>query len=412
MGTLTKQRFKPFVIAIVATGILAPWNATAIDVANFSSFSFGNKFSTNYVEGLLVKSLLEITQGKLQQAQETADMLVSAAPNFKLAHLVRGDLLKARAQQLQTLGDTEAPSPEAVENLRDEARKRIERYLSHEPSANIPEPLWQLNGTQHHVIVVDTEKSRLYVYRNEKGKPQYVADYYVTIGKNGGEKHAEGDKRTPLGVYFAGTRLSRKLPDFYGEAAYPLNYPNEWDSYQGKNGHGIWLHGTPHDTYSRPPRASDGCVVMSNQDLLALAPILQQGNTPVIISSNLKWLEEYSDIAEKAELKDAIETWRQDWQEQDTERYLEHYSEDFFDKDGDNLDTWSQAKRRIQAGKPNVEIRLSNMSMYRYPDSRFEMAVVDFQQDFRSPQLQNKMSKRQYWIKENQQWKILYEGAA
>src|SRR3546814_8483534 len=53
-------------------------------------------------------------------------------------------------------------------------------------------------------------------------------------------------------------KLTRKLPDFYGDGAYPLNYPNEWDKHEGRKGYGIWLHGTPSTTYSRPPRASDG----------------------------------------------------------------------------------------------------------------------------------------------------------
>jgi hypothetical protein len=38
--------------------------------------------------------------------------------------------------------------------------------------------------------------------------------------------------------------------------------------------------------------------------------------------------------------------------------------------------------------------------------------VVDFTQDFNSPTLSNKMQKRQYWIQENNTWKIIYEGAA
>jgi hypothetical protein len=37
---------------------------------------------------------------------------------------------------------------------------------------------------------------------------------------------------------------------------------------------------------------------------------------------------------------------------------------------------------------------------------------VTFDQSFRSNLLDSKMRKRQYWIQENQQWKIIYEGAA
>lgn len=39
------------------------------------------------------------------------------------------------------------------------------------------------------------------------------------------------------------------------------------------------------------------------------------------------------------------------------------------------------------------------------------MAVVNFEQDFRSPGLQNKMCKPQYWVKKHNSWKIIDEGA-
>ena len=400
---------------LLATALL-PWNATAIDRADYTGLPGSNKFSANYTEGLLVKSLLEVTQGQLQQALDTIDQLLKTAPNFKLAYLVRGDLLMAHAQQLQTFGNTssnpqEKNSQAMIEDLREEARMRIEHYLSQQTPNSLPEPVWQLDSSLQHVIVVDTDKSRLYVYSNEGGKPRYIADYYVTLGKNGSEKQAEGDKRTPLGVYFASTKLSKKLPDLYGDAAYPLSYPNEWDSHQGKKGHGIWLHGTPSSTYSRPPRASDGCVVMTNPDLKSLAPILQNGKTPVIIANNLQWLAANQSSTQKEDLVKALETWRKDWEAQDTESYLAHYSEQFFSQSTD-FDHWSKEKRRIQANKSKVEIKLSNVSMFRYPNNQLQMAVVSFEQDYKSNNLDNRIRKRQYWVLENQHWKIMYEGPA
>ena len=71
------------------------------------------------------------------------------------------------------------------------------------------------------------------------------------------------------------TRRSRRSYSFYGTAAFPISYPNEWDRRQGRNGFGIWLHGTPSDTYSRPPRASDGCVVLTNQDIQTMNSALK-----------------------------------------------------------------------------------------------------------------------------------------
>ncbi len=66
----------------------------------------------------------------------------------------------------------------------------------------------------------------------------------------------------------------------------------------------------------------------------------------------------------------------------------------------------------VQAGKSKVEISLSGMSMFAYPDTDEKLVVVDFMQDFKSPNLSNKMQKRQYWIQENNVWEITYEGSA
>jgi murein L,D-transpeptidase YafK len=397
-----------FQIALVTCSLL-PWNATAINSGSFGSFFSGSKFNPNYIEELLVKSLIEITQGKLQQALDTTEELLSKAPNFKLAHLVRGDLLMARAQQINAFGNSASRSPEAVQDFQNEARLRLEHYMAQQKPRGLPEPLWQIDPSHRHIVVVDADKSRLYLYRNDNGKPVYVSDYYVTLGKNGIDKFVEGDKRTPIGVFFAGTKLTKELPDFYGGMAYPLNYPNEWDRHLGKKGYGIWLHGTPSDTYSRPPLASDGCLVMANPELRTLEPIFKSGRTLFVIANNLQWLEANQISAQKESLSKALETWRKDWESQNTEQYLAHYSKDFFSQSTD-YNGWVDHKRRVQASKPNVEIKLSNVSMLRYPNSKQEMAVVNFEQSFKSNHLDNRMRKRQYWVLENKNWKIMYEG--
>jgi murein L,D-transpeptidase YafK len=403
------KMIKPFLQILLMASIMVPWNVPALDRLDYTGSLSNSSFGPNYPESLVVKGLLQITRGQLQQALNTVDELISIAPNFKLAYLIRGDLLMAKSQQLEGFGNTPQNNPSSVEDFKAEARMRIERYLESQAPQGIPEPLWQIDPGQKYVIVVDAGKSRLYLYQNIGGKPTYVADYYVTIGRNGSEKSSEGDKRTPLGVYTASSKLNSKLPDFYGSAAYPLSYPNEWDRQQGKKGHGIWLHGTPSNTYSRPPRASDGCVVISNPDLKTLEPILQQGGTPFIIVPQLKWVSQAA--PEQPKLQKALDQWRQDWQAQDTDRYLSHYSERFFSQTSD-IQGWSREKRRIQSDKKPVSIVLSNISMIRYPNSQIPMAVVSFDQEFKSEFLDSRMRKRQYWIYEDQRWKILYEGAA
>ncbi|CAN4275331.1 YkuD_like domain containing protein [Methylophilaceae bacterium] len=402
--------------------VLMPWNATAVNHDSMTDLLMAQKFGRSIVESLLVKSLVEITKGNTKQAFTTVNELIRTAPNFKLAYLIRGDLLSAQSRQIEAIGNANINfskvSNETIEGLRDEARTRINYYLSDKKINQLPNLLIKPTPEQTHVIVVDTVKSRLYLYKNVDGNLQYMTDYYVTIGKNGVGKQVQGDKRTPVGVYFAGKKLTQPLADMYGEGAYPLNYPNELDSHQQKNGYGIWLHGTPTNTYSRPPRDSDGCVVLSNPDLKSLATALQSGKTPVIISDNIEWFDKNkSDFQseEQKTLTETIDDWRKDWVAQDADKYLSHYSQQFF-YNGGSFQKWANYKRAIQASKPKVAININDISMFSYPslkqNAQEDIVVVDFEQDFRSQHLQNKMRKRQYWINENNQWKIIYEGAA
>lgn len=359
-------------------------------------------------EGLLVEALLDIQNNRLDAALQRVETLLSLRPNFRLAHLIRGDLLMARARPISTLGDV---PDERVVDFREEARVRLKHYLEPVPRDRVPAPLLQLDPSQTHAVVVDTRRSRLYVFRNEGGDPRYVADYYVTVGKRGADKTREGDQRTPLGVYFVVDALApAKLTDFYGSGAFPINYPNEWDRRLGRNGSGIWLHGVPSDTYSRPPRASDGCVVLSNEDLEALRPYISVGRTPVIIGDGLTWVEPARLRAERDALSREIERWRRDWESLNTERYLAHYSTAFHNGEQDYT-AWAALKRQVNAGKTHIEVRLSNLSLFRYP-GQDDLVVVTFDQDYRSNNLQGTMRKRQYWRQEGGAWKIVYEGAA
>jgi murein L,D-transpeptidase YafK len=269
----------------------------------------------------------------------------------------------------------------------------------------------QLHSEQKHALVVDSRRSRLYVYANDGGKPKLIADYYVTLGKNGIDKTREGDQKTPVGVYHVTANLPRKkLTDFYGAGAFPINYPNEWDRRQGRNGHGIWLHGVPSNVYSRPPRASDGCIVLANPDLESLGQRLQIGLTPVIIATEIEWTDRAALESERADLAAALEQWRADWQSRDTERYLAHYSQRFGTK-GQDYAAWAAHKRKVNSAKAWIKVGLGRVTMLRYPNER-DVVVVTFDQDYRSNGLSNVMKKRQYWVKEGARWKILYEGAA
>jgi len=361
-------------------------------------------------ETRLVKSLQAINNSKLDVALDEVEVLLRDNPNFKLAQLVRGDLLMARAGELINFGSVADAPRDEIDGLRDEALVRLQRVLSQKDTTHAPRFLWQMEPKQKYAVVVDASRSTLFVYENNNGKPSYVTDFYITIGKLGTEKFAEGDLRTPIGVYFVNAELPKsKLADLYGNGAFPLNYPNEWDIKNQRGGSGIWLHGTPSNTFSRPPRASQGCVVLTNGDLEKLKPYLRVGVTPVIITNRIDWSSD-EDQSERLSLQDAIEQWRTDWSSLDTDAYLEHYAPDFSNGSMDYA-SWAKQKQLVNSGKSWIQVNLSNVSMFTYPDQP-NLVVVNFEQDYSSNNLSNRMKKRQYWIKQDNQWKIVYEGAA
>lgn len=362
-------------------------------------------------EAMLARVYAEIERNRLDAALESTERLIRTHPNFRLAHLIRGDLLLARGRGIKSFGDAVNAPADKLAELREEAIARLKGYSDKPPANYVPRYLLQMQPDQRYAVVVDTRKSRMYLYENAGDQPRFVADYYISHGREGADKKREGDGKTPTGVYHVTASLpKKKLTDFYGTGAFPINYPNEWDKRQGRDGHGIWLHGTPSDTFSRPPRASDGCVVLANADLDALSKNLQVGLTPVIISNSVEWLSLDDWHAERKALNQAIDDWRKDWESGDVERYLTHYSNRFLSGNQD-FGKWAAHKRQVANGKSWIKVAAANVSMFRDP-GKDEMVVVTFDQDYRSNNLNDRMKKRQYWVKEGGRWKIIYEGAA
>jgi murein L,D-transpeptidase YafK len=396
---MSKRIATCLVLAGVAFGIpstLSPANVARIDTS---------------ADALLATVFEEIVRGQLDAALQNIEGLIRVTPNFRLAHLIKGDLLLARARPIETLGAAPNAPDASIEGLRAEALARLRAYRERPPEDRVPRYLLKLRDDQKYALVVDTLRSRLYLYENDVGTPRFVADYYVSSGKNGPQKAREGDEKTPIGVYHITASLPRqKLSDFYGIGAFPINYPNEWDRIQGRNGHGIWLHGTPSNTYSRPPRSSNGCVVLSNSDLEEIARKLQVGVTPVIISEQVEWLSLGDWTRERNALGQELEQWRADWESLDTDRYLAHYSANFSAPNSD-LDRWSRHKRQVNVGKTWIKVKVSGLSMFEVP-GQAGLVSVSFDQEYRSSNLSNTVRKRQYWLREQQGWRIIYEGTA
>ena len=362
-------------------------------------------------EAILVQALQNIGASHIDAALTELRRLLAVNPGFRLAQMVYADLLMSKAAPISEFGAVPYASYQQINALRDEARARLRHYSAPPPADQIPSALVKLSDRQGYVVLVNMTTSRLYLYENRGGVPYLVHDFYATIGKNGTGKLAQGDQKTPVGVYFiTGMIAQDKLPDFYGSVAYPLDYPNAWDQRRGRTGYGIWLHGTPSNTFSRPPRDSDGCVILSNADLEGIKKFITPGETPVILADNIEWIPRKQWEQRQARLTTVVEEWRKDWESRNTEQYLHHYSPAYSGL-GMDYDAWVAYKRKVNSVKEFIKVGISGQSMFLYPGEK-SLLVVTFQQDYSSDRNHRRFVKRQYWQQEaDGRWRILYEGS-
>jgi murein L,D-transpeptidase YafK len=254
-------------------------------------------------------------------------------------------------------------------------------------------------------LLADASRARLFVFENVDGEPRLIRDFYVSVGRNGIDKRSEGDKRTPSGVYTITTEKPRaQLTSFYGAGAFPLDYPNEWDERQGNGGHGIWLHGVPPNTYSRPPKASDGCLVVANPDYTELSRYIQPHSTPIVIVERTEWLDRDAWLAARRDITDSLDAWKADWQRLDADRFLGHYSDSFLEQAGR---AWTDSKRRNITQKNWIRVELSDMSLFLYPSN--DLAVATFTQTYDSDKHRDVTTKRVYLKQDKGAWRINLE---
>ena len=365
----------------------------------------------SYEEQSVVSVIKLMEQGEVDNAIDDVRQLLEHKPKFRLAHLLYADLLSMKlGRATPGLDKFINGYSDQIKDLREEAQVRYMHQQHFPMSRQIPSSLLKVSDTHSRIIVVDIKTYRLYLFEHINGDIQIVKDHYVSTGKQGALKQVEGDQRTPLGVYYVTASIDdKKLPDFYGSGAFPINYPNAWDKRLKRTGYGIWLHGVPKDTYSRAPKASDGCIALTNEDLEALWPEIQIGNTPVIIVDGVQWSSEEQLSQERKVFQDKIEQWRLDWQSLEHESYIRHYSSAFYSS-GRDYDGWERHKKNVNASKSYIDVQLEDVSIYAYP-SEENLMLVTFRQSYRSSNYKNTSDKQQFWrLEEDGQWRILYEG--
>ncbi|MES2830979.1 MAG: L,D-transpeptidase family protein [Pseudomonadota bacterium] len=364
-------------------------------------------------EQLLIEVYKALGANQLRKAQERVDVLVAAYPTFRLGQLLRGDLLMMHTHHVDRFGYGSGVSQDALRNLREEAMVRLKSLRERPDPDLMPRAILQLRPDQRFALLVDARRSRLYVFQNVDGRPKLLTDYYISQGKLGVNKLREGDQKTPIGVYYITSQVAgARLPDFYGTGALPINYPNDWDRVNGRSGSGIWLHGVPSDSYSRPPLSSDGCVVLTNEDLNKLLNSIDIGKTPVVITEYAEFVSKEKWDGDKSVAERVLENWRTDIESANVTKISSHYSRRFRSERGEDRNAWMARHRDFTAAGVGAAYNLQDISAFGYPGSEKMMVITFTQQPLKSKArfpLQP-VRKRQYWVHEGAQWKIISES--
>ena len=347
------------------------------------------------VYGLIAKS-------EAVQALDEARRLANEYPEYGLAQIVYADLLAASASAAQGFASPQQRLPQAAgERLRElvaEARARVAAAGRRPPPGTVPVQFVRLDPSVRHAIAVDVGRSRVYVFENTPDGPVVKRDYYASVGKLGMSKQVEGDLRTPLGVYFVTGRVPRaRLDDRYGATALALNYPNQYDQFKGRTGSGIWLHGVEPALFTRAPLATDGCVALSNPDLLDMAQFIERQSTPVLIADQLEWVDASTAAQRNAVFTQTFEAWQAARQRADLGAQAKFYADD--------LGEFAAVKGgRRRADAPGA---IAPLSMLRWKDEGNVMVVTYSESD---PVAGRSRIKRQYWREQDGAWHVVYEG--
>ena len=363
-------------------------------------------------EGQLILAYQHLARGEETLALDAAEKLVARQPDFALAQLLLGDLLLARSGRPAAMADgpqaAASAAPGSADGLRAEAKLRLAALVERPPHNAVPKLLLDLSPAVHHAVVVDTSRARLYLFENGADGLKLVRDSYVSIGKLGTGKLIEGDQRTPLGVYHIGLRRDEAAAR-YGAAALPLNYPSEYDRVLGRSGSSIWLHGERSGNYARSPQSTDGCIVLSNDEMKALADTVAARETPVLIVDQIAWVDRTTAVPKSATdtgFERAYQAWQQARLAQDAAA-LRGFYEAGLERGSDSAAARLDANLALMAKHALPVQALERLSSLAWPDQPAVRIVTyrELSQSGGAPKL-----KRQYWRQQNGHWSIFFDG--
>ena len=273
--------------------------------------------------------------------------------------------------------------------------------------ADLPACLLNMGGSDRdYALLVDKRAQQLYLYQGTPAGPRLEKQYRCTTGKNNdGTKLRQGDLKTPNGVYFfRGILEDDQLPAKYGVRAFPMDYPNDYDRLSDKTGSGIWLHAVDEDDRVEKSYDTEGCVVVTNSDILELSRYITLWSTPIIVDDSLTLASEGDFERERAQVLDFVHNWAAVWENKELDRYMDCYSDNFSGY-GRTKAQQRAYKRQLNETYKTIDVTLSDVRVYGFHN----YLVVTFFQEYRSDRFHSVGQKRLYLSRTADGYRIFSE---
>ncbi len=259
------------------------------------------------------------------------------------------------------------------------------------------------------VILVDKAKHQLHTAEYDTDKIEIKKSCHVTLGKKLGDKVVEKDLKTPEGIYFFRAKLFPPgLKKKFGVMALMMDYPNTIDKKAGKTGYDIMLHATDDPSRLKLDYDSEGCVVISNEDLLEVSKSIRLGVTPIIVYDEMK--PEYLQITENTGVKSAFEKWMKAWEGKDIDNYIDAYAASF-SYNGMNVKRYREYKDQLNKKYETITVNPQNIRYFQHPKYNVVMFTQNYESTLKGGQkgFKSSGSKLLYFVKDGDRYKIASE---
>jgi murein L,D-transpeptidase YafK len=318
----------------------------------------------------------------------------------------RIEMIMANAHQEGKIGElTAAPAPSSA------TRPLVNGQYGFSTTGvfeGVPKALVNLgSNTPAYAFVVEKLHHRLSVFRlNSTGKYEVVKTYRAISGRDPGDKVSRGDLRTPEGIYFITGKLNDdSLPPKYGRMAFTLDYPNIYDKRQRKSGYGIWIHATDDPKRLQKPFDTEGCVVLSNEDVADLEKYINFFEVPVVITKEMTSVKEEELLPTRKKAMEMVEAWRKAWESSSFDSYMSYYSQNFRSL-GKNKNQWETFKASLGNKRGSgIQITISEPKIVAFEDQ----LLVVFLQDYQSQEHSDFGRKFLYLQWEGDRYRIIAE---